>query len=125
VLLPTGFGVVERGEPGGWQPRGAFMSTPHAARRMLYNGMAEMWALLYQFDDATKARYAAAAEEYRALDRADQFRVDEREFRICRIERMLRTGPDGPETPRPSDVDEYGPMKLHPTMDEEGAITYE
>ncbi|MFI1735128.1 DUF5954 family protein [Streptomyces acidicola] len=124
VLLPTGFGVVERGKHG-WRPRGALMATPHDARRLLYNGMDEIWALLYQFDDAKKARYAEAAQEYRALDRADEFRVDDRLFRICRVERMLRMGPDGPEQPRPSDVDEYGPMKMHPTMDEDGTLTHE
>ncbi|MFJ9584055.1 DUF5954 family protein [Streptomyces acidicola] len=124
VLLPTGFGVVERGKHG-WRPRGALMATPHDARRMLYNGMDEIWALLYQFDDAKKARYAEAAQEYRALDRADEFRVDGRLFRICRVERMLRMGADGPEQPRLSDVDEYGPMKMHPTMDEDGTLTYE
>ncbi|GAA3786619.1 hypothetical protein GCM10022403_021700 [Streptomyces coacervatus] len=124
VLLPTGFSVAERGEQG-WRPRGGLMASPHEARRMLYDGMAEMWALLFKFDDAKKARYAKAAEEYRALDRADEFRVDDRLFRICRVERVLRMGPDGPETPRPSDVDEYGPMKMHPTMDEDGTLTYD
>jgi hypothetical protein len=125
VLLPTGFGVVERGRPHGWQPCGAMMSTPHEARRLLYDGLAGMWALLYRLDDITKARYAKAAEEYRALGRADEFRVDDRLFRICRVERMLRTGAEGPETPRPSDVDEYGPMKMHPTMAEDGTLTYD
>ncbi|MEU6143969.1 DUF5954 family protein [Streptomyces sp. NPDC047081] len=125
VLLPTGFGVVERGEGGGWRPCGAMMNTPHDARRLLYDGLAEMWALLYRLDDTTKARYAKAAEEFRALGRADEFRVDDRLFRICRVERMLRMGPDGPEPPRPSDVDEYGPMKMHPTMDEDGNLTHD
>jgi hypothetical protein len=124
VLLPTGFGVSERGEHG-WRPCGTLMATPHDARRLLYDGMAEVWAMLYQYDDTKKARYAKAAEEFRALDRADDFRVDDRLFRICRVGRLLRMGPDGPETPRPSDVDEYGPMKIHPTMDEDGTITYE
>ncbi|PAZ17074.1 hypothetical protein CLM62_04400 [Streptomyces sp. SA15] len=124
VLLPTGFGVVER-DGHGWQPRGVLMSTPHDARRLLYSGLSEVWALLYRFDDEKKARYAKAAEEYRALERADGFRFEGRAFRICRIGRLLRMGPDGPETPRPSDEDEYGPMKIHPSMDEDGTITYE
>ncbi|MDN0197235.1 DUF5954 family protein [Streptomyces sp. S.PNR 29] len=124
VLLPTGFGVVER-DGHGWQTCGTLMTTPHDARRMLYNGLSEIWAMLYEYDDAKKARYAEAAEEYKALGRADEFRVDDRLFRICRTERMLRMGPDGPEPPRPSDIDEYGPMKIHPTMDEDGTITYE
>ncbi|MCH5672426.1 DUF5954 family protein [Streptomyces gilvus] len=125
VLLPTGFGVVERDDDGGWQPRGTLLPTPHAARRMLYDGMAETWALLFGFDEAKKARYAKAAEEFRVLGRADEFLVDDRLFRICRIERLLRMGPDGPEPPRPSDVDDYGPMKMHPTMDEDGNLTYD
>ncbi|KUO19224.1 DUF5954 family protein [Streptomyces dysideae] len=125
VLLPTGFSLVERGEHGGWRPCGTLMSTPHDARRLLYDGLAEIWGLLYQLDDAKKVRYAKAAEEYRELGHADRFRVDDREFRICRVERILRTGPDGPETPRPSDIDEYGPMKMHPTMDEDGNLTYD
>ncbi|WP_210579325.1 DUF5954 family protein [Streptomyces sp. GESEQ-4] len=125
VLLPTGFGVVERGGDG-WHPRSTLQPTPHDARRVLYDGMAEIWAMLYQFDDAKKARYARAAEEYRALGHADEFEVDGQVFRICRVERLLRTGADGPEMPRPSDVDEYGPMKMHPTMDPaDGSLTHE
>ncbi|WP_030240490.1 MULTISPECIES: DUF5954 family protein [unclassified Streptomyces] len=124
VLLPTTYSVVER-DGTGWEPCGALMTTPHDARRMLYNGLAEIWALLYRYDDAKKARYAEAAEEYRALGGADEFRVDDRLFRICRVERLLRMGPDGPEPPRPSDVDEYGPMQIHPQMDEHGSITPE
>ncbi|MHB9862284.1 DUF5954 family protein [Streptomyces sp. YIM S03343] len=123
VLLPTGFGVAERKESA-WRPYGGLMATPHEARRMLYNGMDEVWAMLYEYDATKKARYARAAAEFRALDRADDFRVDDRVFRICRIERMLRLGPDGPETPRPSDIDEYGPTKIHPSMAEDGTIAY-
>jgi hypothetical protein len=51
--------------------------------------------------------------------------VGDRLFRICRIERMVRCGPDGPEPPRPSDQDEYGPTKMHPTMDEDGTLHYD
>jgi hypothetical protein len=124
MLLPTGFGVVERGGAG-WQPTGILAATPHDARSLLYDGLSEVWAMLYQFDDKKKARYAKAAEAFRALERADEARVEGRVFRICRVERLLRMGPEGPETPRPSDIDEYGPMKMHPTMDEDGTITYE
>ncbi|MEV4256184.1 DUF5954 family protein [Spirillospora sp. NPDC049652] len=31
-----------------------------------------------------------------------------RRFRIVRIGRMIRVGPDGPEPPRPSDQERYG-----------------
>ncbi|MGP3949637.1 DUF5954 family protein [Streptomyces sp. 7N604] len=124
VLLPAVFGVAERGERG-WRPHGALMPTPHDARRLLYNGMSETWPLLYEYSERKKAAYAKAAEEFKAAGRADEVRVDGRLFRICRIGRMVRCGPDGPEPPRPSDQDDYGPMKLHPTMDEDGTLHYD
>ncbi|KUL23042.1 DUF5954 family protein [Streptomyces regalis] len=124
VLLPTCFGVVER-ERTGWEPALALQSTPHDARRVLYDAMGEMWPMLYKFDDEKKAVYEKAAEEFRALERADEARVAGRVFRVCRAERLLRMGPDGPETPRPSDVDEYGPMKIHPTLLEDGTVVFD
>ncbi|MFF3350577.1 DUF5954 family protein [Streptomyces sp. NPDC002779] len=124
VLLPTCFGVVEHGSLG-WQPSGGLAATAHDARRRLYDGMAEVWAALHRYDDATRAVYARAAEEFRALGRADACTVAGRRFRICRVDRMLRMGPDGPEPPRPSDHDAYGPMRIHPAMDEYGTIAYD
>lgn len=124
VLLPVGFGVVERGEHG-WRPRGSLMPTPHDARRLLYSAMTETWPLLYEFDEEQKTAYTRAAEEFRAAGRADEAQVDDALFRICRIERMVRYGSDGPEPPRPTDIDEYGPMKLHPTMAENGTLHYD
>lgn len=124
VLLPTCFGVVER-ERTGWEPALALQATAHDARRVLYDAMAEMWAMLYRFDDEKKAVYAQAAEEFRALGHADEARVADRVFRICRVERLIRMGSDGPEPPRPSDVDEYGPMKIHPTLLEDGTVVFD
>ncbi|MFE5814601.1 DUF5954 family protein [Streptomyces sp. NPDC056479] len=124
VLLPTCFGVVER-QRGGWEPALALQSTPHDARRVLHDALTETWPMLYRFDDAQKAEYARAAEEFRARERADEARTAGRVFRICRVERVLRMGPDGPETPRPSDVDEYGPMKIHPTLLPDGTLVHD
>ncbi|CAM5680807.1 DUF5954 family protein [Streptomyces aurantiogriseus] len=124
VCLPVGFSVAERDETG-WTPRGALMPTPHAARRLLYEGLARFWALMFRFDERKKAVYARAAEEYRAAGRADEARVEDRLFRVCRVERLVRLGPDGPEPPRPSDVDDYGPMKLHPTLLEDGTVLHD
>lgn len=124
VLLPDGFGVVElRGAS--WQPRGSLMATPHDARLLLYGGMIHTWPLIYEFDEATREKYARAAEGFKAAGRADDVRVGESLFRICRIARLVRTGPDGPEAPRPSDQDGYGPMKMHPTMNDDGTIQSE
>ncbi|MBW1600222.1 DUF5954 family protein [Streptomyces sp. JJ38] len=124
ALLPVGFGVVERGGKG-WRPCGVLRPSPHEARRLLHDAMTESWPLLYRFDDEKRARYAEAAAAFRAAGRADEARVDDRLFRICRIERMVRMGPDGPEPARPSDVDDYGPMRMHPAMDEDGTIHYD
>lgn len=124
VLLPTCFGVVER-ERTGWEPALALQSTPHDARRVLHDAMIEMWPLLHRLDEERTALYAKAAEEFRALERADEARVAGRAFRICRAERLLRMGPDGPETPRHSDIDEYGPMKIHPTLLDDGTVIHD
>lgn len=47
-------------------------------------------------------------------------------YRVVRGDEFTRSADDGRlEPPRPSDMDEYGPMKLHPTMDEDGTLTYD
>ncbi|MGV9885205.1 DUF5954 family protein [Streptomyces sp. NPDC003006] len=124
VLLPVGFGVAERGAKG-WKPRTTLMPTPHDARQVLYDGMTESWPLLYEFDEREKAAHARAAEKFKAARHANEVRVGDALYRICRTERLVRVGPDGPERPRPSDLDSYGPMKMHPTMDEDGTLHYD
>ncbi|MET9953411.1 DUF5954 family protein [Streptomyces sp. NPDC006339] len=124
ALLPTTFGIVEqRGAT--WRPQGSLLPSPHDARLFLYQSLIELWPLMYKFDEVKRERYARAAERFRAAGRADELEVDGRRFRICRIERMVRFGPDGPEPPRPSDIDEYEPMKMHPTMDEHGVVHFD
>ncbi|MFI8960826.1 DUF5954 family protein [Streptomyces sp. NPDC053493] len=124
ALLPVAFGIVER-RGDGWRPQGSLFATPHEARQGLYDLMIDLWPRLYSWDDAQREPYRRAAELFRAAGRADEARARGREFRICRVERLVRFGPDGPEGPRPSDVDEYGPQKLHPRMDEDGTLHYE
>ncbi|MFC8490085.1 DUF5954 family protein [Streptomyces sp. NPDC057235] len=124
AMLPVGFGVVERAGDV-WQPQGSPAPTPHEARRGLYDCLTDLWARLYQWDDERRERYRRAGELFRAAERSDEVWVDGREFRICRVERMVRFGPDGPEGPRPSDIDEYGPTKMHPRMDEDGTLHYD
>jgi hypothetical protein len=124
ALLPVGFGVTENSD-GRWRPHGILMATPHDARRLLHTALTESWPLLHRFDDRRREVYARAAAGFRAARRADELLVEGRQFRISRIQRMVRYGPDGPEPPRPSDLDSYGPMKLHPTMDEDGTVHFE
>ncbi|MEU8763020.1 DUF5954 family protein [Streptomyces sp. NPDC048659] len=116
ALMPVTFGVVEKNGDA-WRPEGSLMATPHDARRFLYGLLNRLWPLIHEFDDAKRERYAGIAERYRAADRADELAFDDRVLRICRVERIVRFGPDGPEKPRPSDFDDYGPMKMHPSMD--------
>ena len=121
VLLPVGFGVIER-TGRRWLARGSLMPTPHDARRLLYEALTETWPLLREFNARQRAVYAKAAEEFKAVGRAHEVRAGAGLFRICRVERLVRTGPDGPEPPRPSDPEDNPPMRLHPTMDEDGTI---
>ncbi|MGW6957003.1 DUF5954 family protein [Streptomyces sp. PAN_FS17] len=107
------------------EPVNEVEATPHDARPVLHDAMAEMWPLLFRFDDAKRAVYRRAAEDFRALEQADEARVDGRVFRICRVERVPRMGPDGPEPARPSDMDEYGPMKIHPTLLPDGTVVFD
>ncbi|MEU1129796.1 DUF5954 family protein [Streptomyces sp. NPDC005900] len=121
LLMPVGFGVSERGTKG-WKPVSSLMPTPHDARRLLYDSMTDAWPMLYRFSPEETAEHARAAEEFKALGRANEVRVADKLYRICRTERLVRVGPDGPEPPRPSDQDSFGPMQIHPTMDEDGTI---
>ncbi|MFJ3901132.1 DUF5954 family protein [Streptomyces sp. NPDC090025] len=124
VLLPTTFGIVEK-SGARWEPQGSIMPTPHEARAFLCDVLTELWPMMYEFDDERRARYQRAADEFRARGRSNELTLEGRLFRVFRAERMVRFGPDGPEPPRSTDVDQYGPMKLHPTMDENGVIHHE
>jgi hypothetical protein len=62
--------------------------------------------------DEKKAEYARAAD---LLDerRGNSLSVDGTRFRVTRVERLIRIGPDGPEGPRPSDFDPEPPVEVH------------
>ncbi|WP_175410043.1 DUF5954 family protein [Streptomyces sp. TRM64462] len=124
VLLPVGFAVAERNGTG-WRPRGALRATPHDARLGLYHAMTEVWPLVHEFDEPERKRYARAAETLRKKRRVNDVRVGDRLFRVCRVERFVRCGPDGPEPPRPSDLDAHEPMRMHPRMDEDGTVHHD
>ncbi|HSA52998.1 MAG TPA: DUF5954 family protein [Yinghuangia sp.] len=124
VLLPPAFCVVEETD-NGWEPVGPLKSTPHGARRTLDYLLTEAWPKMREITGAEHARHLDAAARFRAAGRANRLDVDGRRYRIARISRLVRVGPDGPEMPRPSDYDPYPPIKMHPTMDEYGTITHE
>ena len=124
VLLPTEYMVAEEVD-GAWRSAGwGLNATPQAAR----DSLSEYFRVIIPGPDSTDpgaaraavimgrrspgaavcARFRAAAE---SLDRhhLDDVRVEDRHFRVVRVEQAVRTGFDGPEPPRPSDPDPYGP----------------
>lgn len=138
LLLPATFSVVEQKE-GGWTPVNGPHVSAHAARRALDFTLTWMWPRMRDLIPLTElhadartftADAAAAAElaEYaEAADRLRAGRVNRLEFqgavyRIGRTRRLLRWGPDGPETPRPSDTNTQPPERIHPTLDEDGTV---
>ncbi|MDJ0462733.1 DUF5954 family protein [Streptomyces sp. H27-C3] len=121
ILLPVGFGLVERAGKG-WRPRSRIQPTPHDARRVLFDGLATVWPRVYELDTATTKAYARAAEHLKAAPRSNEITVRGKTFRLCRVERMLRTGPDGPEPPRLSDPETTEPMRIRPRLDDQGVI---
>ncbi|MEW2066997.1 DUF5954 family protein [Streptomyces sp. NPDC007346] len=135
VLLPTTFRVVERKELS-WSMVTGQYATPQGARRALVHhltkpvpqlpdlpDMPELPAWM-KVDEKEAALHARAAEKFTARRRPNELVVRGRRYDVVRVERVMRIGPDGPEKPRPSDVDDYGPSQIHPPMDEHGNINY-
>ncbi|MFD7747212.1 DUF5954 family protein [Streptomyces sp. NPDC059698] len=122
VLLPPTFRVVERKE-GSWGLVTGLHATPQDARRALVHHLKVYLPEVTRIDAEEAAVLARAAHQFARRKRPDQLLAGGRRFDVVRVGRMVRIGPDGPETPRPSDVDEDVPSKMHPTMDEHGVIT--
>ncbi|HEX5568186.1 MAG TPA: DUF5954 family protein [Streptomyces sp.] len=121
VLLPAAFAVAEE-KDATWEPLTISLATPLDARRSLVNHLTESLPRFYGISGEEAAEYARAAKEYRAAP-GNELRVLGRCFQIVRVERLVRVGPDGPETPRPSDYDPEPPIRVHPVLDEWGNIT--
>src|SRR5690349_12298863 len=68
-------------------------------------------------DDPPKAAYHAV----RRLNEAEAHGTV---HRISRSRRLLRWGPDGPESQRPSDATMVEPMALHPRPDAYGVVRH-
>lgn len=67
------------------------------------------------------AAYVEAADALRA-GRVNHLEFQGTVYRIARTRRLLRWGPDGPEGPRPSDVNGQDPARIHPALDEDGRV---
>ncbi|MFH8349504.1 DUF5954 family protein [Streptomyces sp. NPDC018045] len=145
MLLPTTFRIVEKSGPG-WQTGGGLHASAHGARRSLDFALTWLQPRLrglipHDIDgrdiDARTvaaegtdpaagelAEYARAADRLRS-EHVNQVEVHGSVHRICRVRRLLRWGPDGPEGPRPSDTNSQAPCQIHPRMDEDGNIHHE
>ncbi|MDT0267746.1 DUF5954 family protein [Streptomyces sp. DSM 44915] len=118
VLLPAAFTFAER-RRSSWEPMAGLQTSPHEARVTLHDYLAEFLPKLeHEVSAADADAYARAAEAFRAGRRRDEVTVLGRRFRIIRVERLIRFGPDGPEPPRPTDLDPYEPCQIHPPLAE-------
>lgn len=100
VAVGALFTAAER-VPRGWQIVCPCDPLPQGARELLSVHLEDLAAL----GDRAEAR--GLLDAARALQRApsDEVVAGARRFRIVRIEQLARTGPDGPEPPRPTDLD--------------------
>ncbi|MEI7032484.1 DUF5954 family protein [Streptomyces pratensis] len=123
VLLPPAFRAMERKEAS-WSMVTGLHATPQGARRSLVHHLTVSLPRLGKADEKEALVHARAADRFAERTRPNELVVRGRRFDIVRVERVMRVGPDGPEKPRPSDADAYGPSQMHPAMDESGVITY-
>jgi hypothetical protein len=108
VMLPARFAVAEN-TGRGWPLVSGAVASPQEARLTLATYFTAMVPAMLQPSPQELAAYQDAA---RLLEhqRRSQLTVAGRRFRIIRVETAVRTGPDGPELPRPSDHDPDLPL---------------
>lgn len=110
LLLPALFGLAEF-EHGAWRPSGGHAAVPQAERDSLAGYLREFAPrLLPRRSERELELYAEAADRLDA-ERGNEVDAAGRRFRIIRIDRCVRFGPDGPEPPRGSDLDPELPIK--------------
>ncbi|MFD0686909.1 DUF5954 family protein [Actinomadura fibrosa] len=102
VVVGALFTAAERVR-GGWQVVCPCDPLPQGARELLADHLDGL-ASAAPGDDPGRGELRDAATRLRTGP-ADALAAAGRRFRIVRIEQLVRTGPDGPEPPRPTDVD--------------------
>ncbi|WP_141577141.1 DUF5954 family protein [Actinomadura sp. WMMA1423] len=119
VALGAVFTAAEQ-VPDGWQVVCPFDPLPQGAREILADHLEDRAAF-----GAGAGGLAAAARTLRR-EPVDEVTAGRRRFRIVRIEQLVRTGPDGPEPPRPTDLDplpasgRVPPARAHELLAEDG-----
>ncbi|TDD64229.1 DUF5954 family protein, partial [Actinomadura rubrisoli] len=102
VVVGALFTAAER-VSGGWQIVCPCDPLPQGARELLADHLDDRASLA---DGPSRQELREAARTLRA-EPADELSAGGRRFRIVRIEQLVRTGPDGPEPPRPTDLDPH------------------
>lgn len=122
VLLPPAFLTAEFVD-GHWTPaQGRPSASPSSARHSLAWYLRVWLPYEQDLDEQQRAPYVAAADEFEDSG-ASVLNFMGRRFRVTRVERLMRIGPDGPEEPRPSDPDpDPPPMVWEQRRREQGIV---
>ncbi|TDD90730.1 hypothetical protein E1293_03220 [Actinomadura darangshiensis] len=121
VAVGALFTAAER-VPGGWRIVGPCDPLPQGAREPLAARLEDEAALL----GGAAGRDLLGAARSLQREPADEVAAGGRRFRIARIEQLVRTGQDGPEPPRPTDLDplptggRVPPARPHELLPEDG-----
>ncbi|MFC9976088.1 DUF5954 family protein [Spirillospora sp. NPDC127200] len=102
VVVGALFTAAER-VPGGWQVVCPGDPLPQGARELLADHLSDRAALA----EGTAARELRSAARELQAGPCEEVRAAGARFRIVRVEQLVRTGPDGPEPPRPTDLDPH------------------
>jgi Family of unknown function (DUF5954) len=122
VLLPPGF-ILATLMRGKWGPVSSTVSpTPQAARDNLVGHLRVSLPARLDLSEDKRSLYATAADIVEQ-ERANEVTAAGHRFRVVRVERLVRIGPDGPETPRPSDPDPEPPAGQLPSAPEDDEHT--
>ncbi|MDT3397016.1 DUF5954 family protein [Streptomyces sp. B1866] len=122
VLLPPVYCVSEFHD-GDWSPLTAGAETPQAIRDTLVTYFRVVAPRTQKLDDETVERFERAAKRMETK-RRDEIQVAGRRYRVTRVERLIRVGPDGPEPPRASEWDPELPAEAQAELDRANGIVY-
>jgi hypothetical protein len=110
-LLPSAFIVAECAD-GHWTPAQGRVSVSPGAARDSFALYLRVW-LPHEQDlyEVQRAPYVATADQFEDTA-ANGLDIAGRRYRIARVERLMRIGPDGPEGLRESDSDPDQPPRV-------------
>ncbi|MDB1088548.1 DUF5954 family protein [Streptomyces sp. ACA25] len=104
VLLPPLFVAAEEVDGGGWTPITGGSEEPQGSRNSLATHL-RLGVRRTQELSGNAVALLAQAADLLARERRNEISVLGRRYRVMRVERLLRVGPDGPESPRPSEAE--------------------